>query len=84
MKRYLEKQEQKYVIATLDKETYYLKKTPAKPEYMFVTDVSMATKSVSYKIAEQIKNYYYYDTNSNLDLVIVPVMITYELIDETN
>lgn len=84
MIKYLEKEEHKYVIATLDKETYYLKKTPAKSEYMFVTDISMATKAVSYKVAEQIKNYYYYDTNSNLDLVIVPVVITYELVDDTN
>lgn len=84
MKKYLEKQERKYVIATLDRETYYLKKTPAKIEYEFVTDIAMATKAKTYKLADQIKNYYYHDTNSNLDLVVVPVEITYELIDETN
>lgn len=84
MKKYLEKQEIKYVIATLDKKTYYLKKTPAKIEYEFVTDITMATKTMSYKVAEQIKKYYYYDTNSNLDLVIVPMQITYELIDKTD
>ena len=83
MNRFKEKEEKKYVIATLDNPTFYLKKTPAKPEYVFTEDISIATKAVSYKVAEQIKKYYYCDTGIAVDLVIVPVMITYEIIDET-
>ena len=82
MKKYLEKEEKKYVIATMDNPTLYLKKTPAKPEYIFTPDISIATKAVSYKVAEQIRKYYYCDTDVALDLVIVPVSITYELIEE--
>ena len=84
MKKYLEKEEKKYVIATLDNPTCYLKKTPAKTEYIFTTDIAIATKAVSYKVAEQIKKYYYCDTGVDLDLVIVPVLVTYEIIDECN
>ena len=83
MKRYLEKKIKKYVIATLDNPTLYLKKTPAKSEYCFVEDIELATKTVSKKLMEQILNYYYLDTGlNNIELVVVPIEITYEIIDE--
>ena len=84
MNKFIEKEEKKYVIATLDHPTLYLKKTPAKSEYIFTTDISIATKAASMHVAEQIKNYYYCDTGANIDLVVIPVMITFELIDEAN
>ena len=84
MERYVEKKIRKYVIATFDNPTLYLKKIPSEKEYIFSEDIEYATKTMSQNIAEQIKNYYYIDTNSNVELVVLPVEITYELIDETN
>lgn len=84
MDKYMEKKIRKYVIATFGSPTLYLKKTPSKKEYMFSEDIELATKSMSQNIAEQIKSYYYVDTGSNIELVVLPVEITYELIDETN
>ena len=80
----LEKKIRKYVIATFGSPTLYLKKVPSEKEYVFLEDIEYATKAMSQKIAEQIKNYYYADTSSNIELVVLPLEITYELIDETN
>ena len=79
--KYIEKQITKYVIATIDGK--YLKKTPAKKEYYFVEDIELATKAMTRKMISTILDYYYMDTGLNIELVIVPVNITYELIDET-
>ena len=57
MNRYLEKKIIKYVAATLDNPTLYLKKTPAKSEYCFVEDIEMATKSLNKKLMNQIISY---------------------------
>ena len=83
MNRYLEKKIIKYVAATLDNPTLYLKKTPAKPEYCFVEDIEMATKSLNKKLMNQIISYYYLDTKIDVELVAVPIEITYEIIDDT-
>lgn len=83
MKRYLEKKIKKYVIATLDNPTLYLKKIPAKKEYYFVEDIEIATKTMSKKLAESILQYYYLDTGLDTEMVVIPVDITYEIIDDT-
>lgn len=83
MKKYLEKKTKKYVIATLDTPTLYLKKTPAKKEYYFVEDIEIATKTMSEKLANSILSYYYSDTGLDTELVVVPIEITYEIIDDT-
>lgn len=83
MNRYLEKKVIKYVAATLDNPTLYLKKTPATPEYCFVGDIEMATKTLNKRLMEQIISYYYSDTKLDTLLVAVPVEITYEIIDDT-
>ena len=84
MEKYLEKKIRKYVVATFGSPTLYLKKVPSEKEYIFSENIEYATKSMSYNVAEQIKSYYYSDTGSNVELVVLPVEITYELVDETN
>lgn len=79
---YIEKKITKYVIATMDGK--YLKKTPAKKEYCFVEDIELATKAMTRKMINMILDYYYMDTGLEIELVVVPVNITYELVDETN
>lgn len=85
--KYLEKKIRKYVIATLDIPTLYLKKTPGKNEYIFLKDIEYCTKAVNKNIAEQIKDYYYQDTFTNnnfpIDLVVVPLDISYEIVNES-
>lgn len=83
MNRYLEKKIIKYVAATLDNPTLYLKKTPAISEYYFVEDIEMATKTLNKRLMDQIISYYYSDTYLDTPLVAVPVEITYEIIDDT-
>lgn len=83
MKKYLEKKIRKYVIATLDNPTLYLKKIPAKKEYYFVEDIEIATKTMSKKLAESILQYYYLDTGLDTEMVVIPVDIIYEIIDDT-
>jgi len=84
MERYKEKVIRRYVIATLDNPTLYLKKTLQKAEYSFVEDITMATKTHSRKTADTILNYFYSDTNlRDIELVIIPVEITYEILDES-
>lgn len=82
MKKYLEKKIRKYVIATLDNPTLYLKKTPGKVDYCFVEDIEIATKALSLKVMKQTLQYFYLDTGLDTELVVVPVDITYEIIDE--
>ena len=82
MKKYLEKKTKKYVIATLDNPTLYLKKTPGKVEYCFVEDIEVATKALSLSVMKQILKYYYLDTRLDTELVVIPIEITYEIIDE--
>lgn len=82
MKKYLEKKIRKYVIATLDNPTLYLRKTPSENEYCFVEDVEMATKALNATVIKQILQYYHFNTGLNTELVVIPLEITYELIDE--
>lgn len=81
-KRYIEKRIKKYVIANMDGK--YLKKTVGKNEYCFVDDIEVATKAIKINVINDVLKYYYYDTGMNIELVILPIEITYELIDETN
>lgn len=79
--KFIEKKIKKYVIATVD--GMYLKKTPAKKEYCFVEDIEMATKALTKKMINKILDYYYYDTGLKTELLVIPVEITYELINES-
>lgn len=82
MKKYLEKKVKKYVIATLDNPTLYLKKTWGYSDYCFVEDIEVATKGVRKQVMEQVLKYYYYDTGLDTELVIVPIEITYEILED--
>jgi len=78
----LDKQVLRYVIATtVSGRPTYLKKKLQKIEYSFVADIDDATKCSSYAIAETVIKYY--DTHdTNAGLIIIPVVISYELVKE--
>ena len=82
MDKLLEKKVTKYVIATLDAQTLYLKKVYQQKKYVFTDDIEYATKTMTKDVAQIILDYFYSDTGDNIDLVIVPVEITYHLINE--
>jgi hypothetical protein len=78
----LEKQIKKYVIATLSSPTLYLKSLHF-GRYCFLEDIEGATKFLSKKLANKMVSYYATDTGaSDVELVVVPVEITYNLIKE--
>lgn len=82
MEKYMEKKIRKYVISTLSSPTLYLRKTIGKNEYFFTEDIEGALKTMTSTIAEEVLQDYYRNTGLNTELVIVPVEITYELIEE--
>lgn len=75
MIKHLEKQVTKYVIATLDNPTEYLIEREGR--YSLTGDIVKATKTVSRSVANMLAN------EVNMDLVVIPVEISYHLIDET-
>ena len=79
MNKYKEKEIKKYVIADLSQPTNYLK-SMKDGKYCFIDNVVIATKFVSKITAQEICNECIKNTNS--DLVVVPIMITYEIIEE--
>ena len=79
MNKYKEKEVKKYVIADLSQPTNYLK-TMRDGKYCFIDNIVVATKFVSKITAQEICNECI--KNTNIDLVVVPIMITYEFIEE--
>ena len=79
MKKYLEKEIKKYVIADLSQPTNYLKSMKDR-KYCFIDNIVVATKFVSKITAQEICNECI--KNTNIDLVVIPIMITYEIIEE--
>lgn len=81
MTKYKEKTVRKYVIATLDNNTQYLRSLHW-GKYTF-SDIEGCSKFNSLKLANEMINYYRSDTNDvETLLVVVPVEITYEIINE--
>ena len=79
MKKYLEKETKKYIIADLSQPTNYLK-SMKDGKYCFIDNVVIATKFVNRYTAQEICNECI--RNTNIDLVVVPVFITYEIVEE--
>ena len=79
MNRYKEKEIKKYVIADLSQPTNYLK-SMKDGKYCFIDNIAVSTKFVSRSTAQEICNECI--RNTNIDLVVVPVLITYEIVEE--
>lgn len=79
MKKYLEKELKKYVIADLSQPTNYLHSL-REGRYNFINNIIVATKFVNKSTAQEICNECI--INMNIDLVVIPIMITYEIIEE--
>ena len=83
MNDYLESTLCRYVIATLDNPTTYL---VFKDENItFTKQISRATKTAGRNTANTIKNEFYaYTGRTDIELVVLPVKISYEIIKEEN
>ena len=79
MNRYKEKEIKKYVIADLSQPTNYLK-SMKDGKYCFIDNIVIATKFVNKYTAQEICNECI--INTNIDLLVVPVLITYEIVEE--
>ena len=79
MKKYLEKELKKYVIADLSQPTNYLHSL-REGRYNFINNIIVATKFVNKSTAQEICNECI--KNTNIDLVVVPILITYEIVEE--
>lgn len=81
MEKYIEKQLRRYVIATLDSPAQYLLVEDG--EVSFTNDIIKCTKAVSKRTAEYMRNLFYEKTRqTDIELVVIPLVITYELICE--
>lgn len=83
MNNYLESALYRYVIATLDNPTTYL---IFKDENItFTKQISRATKTAGRNTANTIKNEFYaYTGRTDIELVVLPVKISYEIVKEEN
>ena len=79
MNRYKEKEIKKYVIADLSQPTNYLHSL-REGKYNFINNIIVATKFVNKSTAQEICNECI--RNTNIDLVVIPIMITYEIVEE--
>lgn len=79
MQRFKEKELKKYVIADLSQPTNYLRSLRG-GKYCFIDNIVAGTKFVSKSTAESICRECM--RNFDMDLVVVPIMITYEIVEE--
>lgn len=83
MNNYLESTLDRYVIATLSNPTTYL---IFKDENIaFTGQISRATKTAGRNTANTIKNEFYaYTGRTDIELVVLPIKISYEIVKEEN
>lgn len=81
MKRYLEHERYVYVIATLESPTQYL--FSQNDNIFFTLDIARCTKMTDLSIARFIRDDFYARTHwYDFELAIVPLIISYELVNE--
>lgn len=83
MNNYLESTLDRYVVATLENPTTYLIFKDG--NITFTKQISRATKTAGKTTANSIKNEFYAYTNrEDIELVVLPIRISYELLKEEN
>ena len=79
MKKYHELTLKRYVLATFDNPTQYLI-TEHFGKYSFTDNIQIASKFTNKSLANDMRNYFFNDTKLDIDLVVVPIEIEYNLI----
>lgn len=81
MKSHLESVLDRYVVAALDSPTSYL--IFKDDNISFTKHISRATKAAGKTTATTLKNdFYAYTGRTDIELVVLPIRISYELLDE--
>ena len=81
MKSHLEGMLERYVVATLGNPTQYL--IFKDNNVSFTKYISRATKTIGRNTAQDIKNDFYSCTGmTDMELVVLPIRISYEIIQE--
>ena len=81
MQEYVECILKRYVVATLDSPTTYL--VCKNQKNSFTENIINSTKTVSKKVAECLKEAFYLETGRrDIQLVILPLRISYALVQE--
>lgn len=85
MKVSIEKAKECYVICSIDLsgKTVYLKSLHDVGKWEITTDIEMATKCADRETANIMLNIYYQEIGNDNTWVIVPLIIQYQLIDES-
>lgn len=79
MNRFKEKELYRYVIADLSQPTNYIMSL-RDANYCLIDNIITATKFRNKRVADDICKECI--RNTNLDLVVIPLMITYEIVEE--
>lgn len=79
MDRYKEKELKRYVIADLSLPTNYIR-SKGNGNYCLIDNIVVATKFTNEKIAEEICEQC--TRNTSIALVVIPIIITYEIVEE--
>ena len=83
MNNHLESILDRYVVATLNNPTTYLIFKDG--NITFTNQISRATKTAGRTTANAIKNEFYaYTGRTDIELVVLPIKISYEIIKEKN
>lgn len=84
MQKILDRKLRRYVVASVDYPVTYLKVNLLRNGggYEFFKDIDRTTKFTNEEDAGWAIKAYYQETGDNLDLVVVPVDISYELVFE--
>ena len=83
MNNYLESTLYRYVVATLDNPTTYLIFKDG--NISFTRQISRATKTAGRTTANTIKSEFYaYTGRTDIELIVLPIKISYEIIKEEN
>lgn len=82
-KKYLEKKIRRYIMASADT-GQYLVVIPGKHRYLFTKNIIQATKCMTPFDAKTVIRDYHIDTGDmEFAIVVIPLEITYELINKT-
>lgn len=80
---YLITREIKFVIATLSSPTMYMYKKPGEFQYKFYKDIRKALFTLERDVAQMLLDEYKFYTGDDIELVVIPVEISYALVNES-
>lgn len=85
MRRIKECEQVKYVVATLDKDGKVLYVVSDKDRnYLLTEDITMANKAEGKTSAKWFYDFAKQSFGPNVELALLPLIITYELVDESD